>query len=115
LATVPRFASRKLEIQHGAKHGAGVIVKNPAQPKPKSGGADVPEGKPVSQYTKIARQFFSSRPEGVEEALINGELFRYDSKTGYFGILSKEGNVRTLFRPDKGREYYVEAVQKALK
>jgi RHS repeat-associated protein len=116
LATLPRarFASRKLEIEHGAKHGAGVIVKNPANPRPKSGGADVPEGRTISQYRTIARYFFSGHPEGVEDVLISGEHLRYDPKTGYFGILSKEGNVRTLFRPDRGRDYFVEEVQKRL-
>jgi hypothetical protein len=114
LATVPKFASRKLEIEHGAKHGAGVIVKNPAEPRPKEGGADMPEGKPISEYAKLARFFFSGHPGGVEQALINGELLRYDPKTGLFGIKSKEGIVRTVFRPKTGREYYLSDVNKRL-
>jgi RHS repeat-associated protein len=123
LATVPKFASRKLEIEHGAKHGAGVIVKNPAKPVPKIKlkdlkpgqlQPDVPEGRPISEYSKLARFFFSGRPEGVEDALVKGQLYRYDKKTGFFGILSPQGIVRTLFRPDNGREYFVEAVRKAL-
>ena len=73
----------------------------------------MPEVQLVSDYSKLARFFFSGQAKGVEEIIIDGERIRYDNNTGYFGVLAKDGKtVKTIFRPDEGRQYYLDEIQR---
>jgi pyocin large subunit-like protein len=77
-------------------------MKVPANPR--YVGADVPEFSSYSDYVRTARQFMGGgKPEGVIEGIRpGGDLVRLDPKSGYFGIRSTDGAIRTFFRPDGG-------------
>lgn len=70
--------------------------------KAKPGGPDTPEFGSVREYVAAARAFHSGAPgEGVLEGVRkNGDVVRFDPKTGYFGIRTQSGVIRTFFRPE---------------
>ncbi len=38
--------------------------------------------------------------ELLEGVRANGDIVRFDPSTGYFGVRSPDGTIRTFFRPD---------------
>ena len=36
----------------------------------------------------------------------DGALVRFDPKSGYFGVMTREGTIKTFFRPEKGFRYF---------
>jgi len=87
---------------HFAKHVKGVILRSNGVALPKPGGADMPEFTSFSTYRSTARSFFDPTPSpGVLQGYrADGDLLRVDPSTGYFGVLSPNGTIRTFFRPD---------------
>jgi len=91
------FATGQLEnhfSKHAAEWGAGNITQ---------GG-----------YLTRARQLLSSDLgrdiDGFTRA--NGDIVRYNIKTNEFAIGAADGTIRTLFRPTRGVQYYLEQLAK---
>ncbi|HUZ23326.1 MAG TPA: hypothetical protein VMV07_06125, partial [Streptosporangiaceae bacterium] len=107
LATVGDFRDTASAFTHYAKHVQGVILRN-GSATVKAGGADMPEFGSFSEYRAAARQFMGGgTPSGVMEGIrSNGDLLRFDPSSGYFGIQSGGGVIRTFFRPDDGIGYF---------
>jgi len=91
---LPEFANPSLLAQHYAKHVTGTILK--------SGGPDMSEFSSAGEYLSAAQRFLSEplREGAMEIARKGGDLVRFDPGTGYFGVLSPDGIIRTFFRPD---------------
>ncbi|MBC8355771.1 MAG: hypothetical protein H8E66_27660, partial [Planctomycetes bacterium] len=102
LSLLPDFRSGRLLAEHYAKHVKGVMVRSRGRLVPKKGGPDMPEFNSMQEYHNAARQFHSGAPgQGVHEAVrADGDFVRFDPATGYFGIRTSDGIVKTFFRPD---------------
>ena len=75
----------------------------------------MPEFKNLSDYEAAAIQFHSGPPTaGVLEGWrARGDFVRFDPATGYFGIRTSSGIIRTFFRPggsaaDRAQYFYDE-------
>lgn len=75
----------------------------------KAGGADMAELGNFGTYRAAARQLMGgATPSGVLVGIrIGGDLLRFDPGSGYFGIRSPSGVIRTFFRPDEGIDYFL--------
>lgn len=114
---VPQFRNGRLLADHYAKHARGVVVKRNnsgviKKELAKPGGPDLPEFKSLAEYRTAAQQMWTRSPGGsiVERTLGNGDRVRWNWDDGTFGVLSKDGYIRTFFRPDKGYDYFLEAL-----
>ncbi|WP_257543907.1 RHS repeat-associated core domain-containing protein [Sphingopyxis sp. DBS4] len=78
------FASGSLRSSHFAKHSGEFGFKTAAA------------------YEKAASNFLGGKAgRGVLEGTRkSGDIVRYNPKTNEFGVLSKDGNIRTYFKPD---------------
>ncbi len=99
---------------HYAKHVKGVIIKrNKAgaivKEIAKPGGADLPGIGSLAEYKAAASQLWTRSPGGsiVERTLSNGDRIRWNFENSTFGVLSKDGVIRTFFRPDRGYDYFL--------
>ena len=85
-----KFRSKKLYNDHYEKHGSefGSITKE--------------------EYLKLANDLLNSDSETVlhKTEKEDGDDVYFDTATGYFLVLSKDGYIRTFFIPQKGIEYY---------
>jgi pyocin large subunit-like protein len=99
---VPNFADGQVAFRHYAKHSKGVKVRNNGKLNIKPGGADPPEFSSIAEYSQAARRFHSGSPRnGVLEGVRpGGDFVRFDPQTGYFGVRSPDGTIRTFFRPE---------------
>jgi hypothetical protein len=90
------FASDKLD-KHFAKHakewGAGNITK--------------------TSYLKRARSLLNSNVCGDIKGLTTKEgwVFRYNARTNEFATAKSDGTIETLFRPNRGMDYWNEQVR----
>ncbi|WP_146197287.1 RHS repeat-associated core domain-containing protein [Promicromonospora sp. AC04] len=101
LVRVGDFASRELAFKHYSKHVLGVVLGPNGSARPKPGGADMPELGSFTQYRAAARDLMGgSLPDGVMEKTRGTDVLRVDPRTGYFGVRSQDGTIRTFFRPD---------------
>lgn len=107
LSKVPDFANSRLAAEHYAKHVHGIIDKGGVQTLSKY-GADMPEFNSFQEYVQEARKFNSGPPpSGVLDGVrANGDILRFDTATGNFGITTPHGSIRTFFRPSEGVDYF---------
>jgi hypothetical protein len=100
LSRIPDFADRKLAFKHYSKHVKGVVIRPKGQYRVKE--IDLPEFSSFDEYVQTARGFHSGAPgEGVLEGIRKGgEIVRFDPSTGYFGVRTQQGMIRTFFRPE---------------
>jgi pyocin large subunit-like protein len=69
--------------------------------------AEFPEYKTAAEYGKGAVEFFSKPPKGTElKRRNNGDKLFYYEKRNIFGVSTKDGFIKTFFRPDKGKKYW---------
>lgn len=62
---------------------------------------DMPEFGSFHEYRSAARAFMTpDSPNGVLQGYRGTDLLRVDPKSGYFGVRTTGGNIRTFFRPD---------------
>ena len=114
LALVPDFRDTHKAFEHYAKHAKGVELGPKGSAVPKAGGPDTPEFRSFAEYRNAARAFFSGKGPGVLEAVRrDGCTIRFDTKTGLFGVLEKDGKtIRTYFRPETGMQYFRNELKK---
>lgn len=54
------------------------------------------------EYVEGANSFMHNSPNGtLVKSRPNGDILKYDSKTNTFGVMDKNGNPRTMFKPKK--------------
>ncbi len=114
MVLVPKFRNTRLAWEHYFKHSRGVIVKKRGKLRINSRGVDVPEFQTKKAYDSAARAFHSGSPKkGVMEKIqktvtygkdgkikrVEYDYIRFDPKTGYFGVRTPDGVIRTFFRP----------------
>lgn len=84
-----------------AKHVKGVVLGKNGRATVKEGGADMPELSSFAEYRREARDFMGGGAQpGVLERTRGTDTLRVDPRTGYFGVRSQDGTIRTFFRPD---------------
>jgi RHS repeat-associated protein len=83
-AKVLKFASAGLRASHFIKHGAKFGSKTAAA------------------YERSAGAFLAGKPgKGVMQGVrSNGDIVRYNPKTNEFAVRTKDGAIRTYFKPD---------------
>ena len=69
----------------------------------------MPEFGSFTAYRLAARKFMGAgKPaDAMEGVRAGGDLVRFDPASGYFGIRSPGGVIRTFFRPDDGINYFL--------
>jgi RHS repeat-associated protein len=71
--------------------------------------AEFPELKSVGDYFRFAKSFFTNPPAGtLTFTRPNGDLLQYHPESNTFGVLSGDGTVRTVFRPNEGMTYWAQ-------
>ena len=83
------FRTEKLFDEHYKKHGSefGDVTKE--------------------QYLELANKLINSRSDSVlRKTSDDGDSLFYDKDRNYFLVLSGDGYIRTLFRPDSGIRYW---------
>lgn len=88
------FASDEFLLDHYQRHGKKLGYKT------------------MEEYLEGANQFFR-RNEGVVFRP-NGDKHFFDSVTGEFGIIDKNGIIRTYFKPRAGVDYFLKDIFKAM-
>jgi len=96
---IGNFASKTLLNKHFIKH------------------ADEFAGKfrNADEYLKGAQNFFKRKSdEIVQYTRKNGDVVRYDTKNNTFGVASKDGTIKTFFKPDDGFDYLKNQIKEDL-
>jgi pyocin large subunit-like protein len=91
------FASEAKLLKHFEDHGAefGNSFKN------------------ASEYLKGAKDFFNNITDDViQMTRKNGDVVQYNTKTNEFGVIDKEGIIRTFFKPKRSTEYFKDQIKK---
>ncbi len=100
LVRVGDFGSNAAAFRHYSKHVKGVVLGPNGSATLKRGGADMPEFSSFAQYRAAARDFTGGGAgPGVIERTRGTDILRVDPSTGYFGVRSSDGTIRTFFRP----------------
>jgi len=70
----------------------------------------MPEIKNFDDYMAKARQMWTRNTSSTLAEKTSGtDRVRYDTQTGYFSVLSQDGIIRTLYRPDgDGWTYFLD-------
>ena len=103
----PEFANKKAAFIHYAKHVKGVIIGKNGKLAVKEGGPDLPIYKNLEEYTKAAQEFFTEKSDNIlTKTRQNGDVLRYDKASGLFGVQTKDGVIKTFFKPDEGINYW---------
>jgi RHS repeat-associated protein len=93
---IGEFAAGQLEshfAKHAAEWGAGNVTK--------------------TAYLKRAQSLLSRAPGGdiLGHVRANGDVLRYNVRTNEFVVGTAQGQIRTLFRPADGLQYWLRQVQ----
>ena len=69
--------------------------------------SDFPEYQNAKQYVDATHNFVRSPPEGtLIKVRKNGDTLYYNPKTNIFAIKNANGTPRTMYKPEKGMEYW---------
>ena len=70
--------------------------------------AEFPEYKNFREYGDAAIKFFSNPPKGtLFKHRPNGDRLLYYEKSNLFGAATKNGFIKTFFRPNRGKRYWL--------
>ncbi|TBR43811.1 hypothetical protein CBF23_003535 [Marinomonas agarivorans] len=68
---------------------------------------EFPELQNAKQYVEATKKFLHTPPKGTLTKINSrGDTLRYNPSTNTFGVLSKDGSPRTMFRPKDGIDYW---------
>ncbi len=99
LNNIRGFASRNQLNDHFLRHGKEFGDKY----------------KTAEEYLKGAQNFFKKEGEDIiQYSRKNGDTVKYDTKNNILGIVDKNGNIKTMFKPEKGMEYIKNQIKKDL-
>ncbi len=110
----------KIDFSYDAASGSPVVTKSPLWSSTKSKSAvenafghfkkhksEFPEFQNAKQYVEGTKKFLNSPPKGtLTKTNSRGDTLRYDPNSNTFGVLSKDGAPRTMFRPKDGINYW---------
>jgi hypothetical protein len=69
--------------------------------------SEFPELQNSKQYVEKSKDFLTNPPKGtLTKTNSRGDTLRYDPNSNTFGVLSKDGVPRTMFRPKDGMGYW---------
>ena len=69
--------------------------------------AEFPEYKNFREYGEAAIKFFSDPPKGtLFKHRANGDRLFYYEKSNLFGVTTRDGYIKTFFRPNRGKRYW---------
>ncbi|MEN0084928.1 MAG: RHS repeat-associated core domain-containing protein [Leifsonia sp.] len=103
----PNFTSFGDLISHWRKHSLG-WGKGPGK---SWGEPDMPELDSSPSYLAAAQRLLGEKPPSTAVSGIrqrDGSMIRFDFDTGYLGIVGRDGNITTFFKPERGYEYFKE-------
>ncbi|MBU2895225.1 pre-toxin TG domain-containing protein [Vibrio hepatarius] len=67
----------------------------------KKHGAEFPELQNAKKYVEATNNFLNHPPTGtLTKTRSNGDVVRYNEQSNTFGVMTKEGTPRTMFKPD---------------
>ena len=70
--------------------------------------AEFPEYKNFREYGEAAIKFFSDPPKGtLFKHRANGDRLFYYEKSNLFGVTTRDGYIKTFFRPNRGKRYWL--------
>ena len=73
----------------------------------KKHGSEFLEFQNSKQYVEGAKKFFSDPPSGaLTKTRASGDKLFYDPPSNTFGVQAADGAPKTMFRPDKGIDYW---------
>ncbi len=79
----------------------------------KKHGKTFPELNNAKEYVEKAKSFFTNPPSGtISKMRPNGEQLLYNPKTNIFGVKTKNGLPKTMFRPKSGQGYWDRLIKK---
>lgn len=108
LIVLPQFSSKSSAFRHYAKHSKGIILGKNGKVSLKAGGADLPMYKSLDEYVSGAQQFFVRNGSNIlTKTRSNGDILRFETNTGYFGVRGSNGTIKTFFKPDNGIDYFL--------
>jgi hypothetical protein len=71
--------------------------------------------KDAGEYLKGAQNFFKNVTDDViQYTRKNGDVVQYNAKTNEFGSVTKNGTIRTYFKPEEDKKYFTEQLKKEL-
>ena len=69
--------------------------------------SEFPEYKTAQEYGDAAVKFFSNPPDGtLFKRRSSGDRLFYYEKSNFFGVTTKDGFIKTFFRPNRGKKYW---------
>jgi filamentous hemagglutinin len=69
--------------------------------------SEFPELNNAKEYVERSKEFLNNPPpSALTKINAKGDTLRYDPKTNTFGVLSKDGYPRTMFRPTDKLDYW---------
>ena len=97
IKAIGKFASESKQLSHFEKHAAEFAGRF----------------KNADEYLKGAQDFFKNISDDVVQfTRKNGDVVQYNAKTNEFGAIDKDGNIRTFFKPERGKDYFMDQVKK---
>ena len=100
---MPRPVGKTRMIKYGLKQERMILFQTPT-----AIGISIKQNFQNSkQYVDATHDFFRNPPEGtLTKTRPNGDTLYYDPKTNTFASKDANGVPRTMFRPEKGMEYW---------
>lgn len=69
--------------------------------------SEFPDCKNAKEYVEKAQNFMGDPPTGTyTKVRPNGDIIRFNPKTDEFGIMEKDGTLKTFFKPDPSKHNY---------
>ena len=73
----------------------------------KKHGSEFPELKNAKQYVEATNSFMNSPPKGtLTKTRSNGDVLRCHEKSNTFGVMTKDGTPRIMFKPEPSQHGY---------
>jgi len=73
----------------------------------KKHGSEFPGISNAKQYVEETKRFMTNSPSGtLSKTRSNGDILKYHEESNTFGVMTKDGVPKTMFRPDDGIQYF---------
>lgn len=104
LSKLPRFDALKRSTKISNTKGFG--NKNLLADHFKRHGKEF-NAKTEQEYVSTAKSFFEATGDNyLQYTRKNGDIVKYNTSNNTFGVVSKDGTIRTLFKPKEGMKYF---------
>ncbi|MDN5217502.1 fibronectin type III domain-containing protein [Fulvivirgaceae bacterium BMA12] len=101
-----KYAKHVKNLQYVWKSGSWKAITN--------AGSLARDIKGLSGYINAAKKLFTSSKNTISFVSKQGTIFKYNLKTGHFGVANSEGIIQTFYKIEKGQglKYFVEQIGK---